>query len=92
MMATACLREAHWQVHHLAADLPISEVVSLAADTGASLVILSSATAAAARVAAREAREIRDHLPHARILTGRPGDTLSRLRELARVRLPAAGR
>jgi len=83
MMAAACLREDHWQVHHLAADLPAAEVISLAEGTGASLVVLSSATAGSARLAAREAREIRERLPHAKVLIGRPGDTLSRLRELA---------
>ena len=92
MMAAACLREDRWQVHHLAADLPVSEVVGLAADTGASLVVLSPVTATAARAAGREAREIRQLLPHARVLAGRPGATLSRLRELARTPLPAAGR
>ena len=90
MMAAACLREDHWQVHHLAADLPVSEVVSLAADAGASLVVLSPVTATAVRVASREVREIRALLPHARVLAGRPGDTLSRLRELARTPLPGA--
>jgi len=84
MMAAACLREDHWQVHHLAADLPTDEVISLAVDTGASLIVLSAATTDAVRTAAREAREIRQRLPEARVLTGRPGDTLSRLRELAR--------
>ena len=34
--------------------------------------------------AGREAREIRERLPQVRVLAGRPGDTLSRLRELAR--------
>lgn len=84
MMAAACLREDHWQVHHLAADLPVAEVISLAADAGASLIVLSSATTGAARRATREAREIRERLPNARVLVGHPGDTLSRLRELAR--------
>ncbi len=84
MMASACLREDHWQVHHLAADLPTAEVISLAGDTGASLVVLASATTAAVREASREASEIRERLPGVRVLTGRPGDTLSRLRELAR--------
>lgn len=92
MMAAACLREDRWQVHHLAADLPVAEVTGFAADTGASLIVLSSATTGAARLASREAREIGEHLPHARILAGRPGDTLSRLRELARTPLPAVGR
>lgn len=84
MMAAACLREDHWHVHHLAADLPVTDVISLAADTGASLIVLSSATTGAARLASREVREIRERLPDARVLAGRQGDTLSRLRELAR--------
>jgi hypothetical protein len=83
-MATACLREDHWQVHHLAADLPAAEVISLAADTRASLIVLSSATTSAARLASREARQIRERLPHARVLVGRQADTLARLRALAR--------
>lgn len=92
LMAAACLRADHWQVHHLAADLPVAEVTGFAADTGASLIVLSSATTGAARLASREAREIGEHLPHARILAGRPGDTLSHLRKLARTPLPAVGR
>jgi MerR family transcriptional regulator, light-induced transcriptional regulator len=91
MMAAACLREDHWQVHHLAADLPTADVISLAADTGASLIVFSSATTSAVRLASREAREIRERLPHARVLTGRPGDTLSRLRALARTPRTAGG-
>ena len=88
LMAAACLREDHWQVQHLAADLPANEVIGLAADTGASLIVLSSATADAVRTAAREERQIRAALPGVRVLTGRPGDTLSRLRELARTPAP----
>jgi methanogenic corrinoid protein MtbC1 len=84
MMAAACLREDHWHVQDLAADVPAAEVISLAADTGASLIVLSSATSGAARLAAKETREIRERLPNTRVLAGRPGDTLSRLRELAR--------
>ena len=84
MMAAACLREDHWHVHHLAADIPGAEVISLAADSGASLIVLSSATSGAVRLASRETREIRERLPDARVLAGRPGDTLDRLRELAR--------
>lgn len=83
MMAAACLREDHWHVHHLGADIPVAEVINLAADTGAGLIVLSSATGDAARQATREAQEIRERLPDARVLAGRPGDTLSQLRELA---------
>ena len=92
LMAAAALREDHWHVHHLAADLPAAEVISLAADTKAGLVVLSSATVSASRLAAREARQIREALPDARVLAGRQGDTLSRLRELARATEAAGGR
>jgi MerR family transcriptional regulator, light-induced transcriptional regulator len=88
MMAAACLSQDRWQVHYLGADLPTADVVSVAAETGASLIVLSSATAEAAQAAGREARGIRELLPEVRVLTGRPGDTLGRLRELARARLP----
>ena len=84
MMAAACLREDRWQVQDLAADLPVAEVISFAAGAGAGLVVLSSATTDAVRLAGREAREIRALLPGVRVLAGRPGDTLGRLRELAR--------
>ena len=88
LMAAACLREDRWQVHDLGADLPTDELVTFAQETGADLVVLSSATPRAARTAAQEARELRERLPHVRVLTGRPGDTLARLRDLART--PAA--
>ena len=83
LMAAACLREDRWLVHHLAADLPVAEVIGLAADTGADLVVLSSATSQTARAARRAAREIGFSAPGLRVL-GRPGDSLSLLRELAR--------
>jgi MerR family transcriptional regulator, light-induced transcriptional regulator len=84
LMAVACLREDRWLVHHLAADLPVAEVIGLALDTGADLVVLSSATAQTARAARRAAREIGFSAPRLRVLAGRPGDSLSLLRELAR--------
>ena len=84
LMAAACLREDRWLVHHLAADLPVADVIGLALDTGADLVVLSSATAQAARAARRASREIGFSAPRLRVLVGRPGDTLSQLRELAR--------
>jgi excisionase family DNA binding protein len=84
LMAAACLREDRWLVHHLAADLPVADVIGLALDTGADLVVLSSATARTARAARRAAREIGFSAPRLRVLAGRPGDRLSQLRELAR--------
>lgn len=84
LMATACLREDRWNVHHLAADLPVSEVADLAAGAGAGLVVLSSATAEGAEAAQRAAEELRHGLPGVRVLAGRPGDTLTLLRDQAR--------
>jgi len=84
LMAAACLREDRWLVHHLAADLPVAEVIGLALEVGADLVVLSSATAQAARAARRAAREIGFSAPGLRVLVGRPGDTLSQLLKLAR--------
>lgn len=88
LMAAACLCEDSWQVHHLATDLPVGEVIRFAADTGASLIVLSPVTVAATRLAVREDRQIRERLPHVRVLAGRPGDTLVRLRDLTRDRPP----
>jgi hypothetical protein len=84
LMATACLREDRWLVHHLASDLPVAEVTQVALDTRARLVVLSAATADSARRARRAAKEIRTAAPELRVLAGRPGDTLGQLRELAR--------
>jgi MerR family transcriptional regulator, light-induced transcriptional regulator len=84
LMAAACLREDRWLVHHLAADLPVAEVIGLALDTGADLVVLSSATVQTARAARRAAREIGFSAPRLRVLAGRPGDSLRQLREMAR--------
>jgi cobalamin-dependent methionine synthase I len=87
-MAAACLREDRWHVHDLGADLPTDELIAFTEEVGATLVVLSSTTPGAVRTAAKEAREIRERLPNVRVLTGRPGDTLARLRDLART--PAA--
>ena len=84
LMATACLREDRWLVHHLASDIPVAEVTQLALDTRARLVVLSAVTAESARRARRAAKEIRTAAPGLRVLAGRPGDTLGQLRELAR--------
>jgi MerR family transcriptional regulator, light-induced transcriptional regulator len=84
LMAAACLREDRWLVHHLAADLPVADVIGLALDTGADLVVLSSATTRSARAARRAAREIGLSVPQLRVLVGRPGDRLTQLPELAR--------
>lgn len=84
LMAAACLRQDRWQVHHLGADLPQTDLIELARSTAADLVVLSAASVAAARRAARAERDILTQLPGVRVLTGRPGATLRQLRDLAR--------
>ena len=79
LMAAACLREHRWQVHHLAADLPAAEIAGLAAQVGAGLVVLSTATTAGTRSAAAAADLVRTTTPTATVLTGRSGDTLAGL-------------
>ena len=83
-MATACLREDRWLVHHLAADLPVTEVTGLARLAGASLVVLSSATSESAVRAREAAEEITRSAAGLQVLTGQPGAPLSQLRQLAR--------
>src|SRR5690348_733584 len=89
LMATACLREDRWLVHHLAADLPVAEVTMLAREAGAGLVVLSSSTTEAVEAAGEAAAEITrsSGLP---VLAGHPGDTLSELRKLARATMTRA--
>jgi methanogenic corrinoid protein MtbC1 len=95
LMATVCLREDRWLVHHLAADLPVAEVIRLALDTGAALVVLSAATAEGGRLARQAVQEITLAIPGICVLAGRPGQSLSQLRQSARAiavdtsRLPA---
>ena len=76
LMAAACLREDRWLVHHLAHDLPVAEVVQMTAETGASLVVLSLATAEAASAAVTAADQIASATPGRHVLFGRPGDSL----------------
>lgn len=76
LMAAACLREDRWLVHHLAADLPVEEVIRLADEVGADLVVLSSAMNETAVQAQQAAEAIRIALPHVHVLAGGPGDNL----------------
>jgi MerR family transcriptional regulator, light-induced transcriptional regulator len=79
LMAAACLREHHWQVHHLAADLPTAEISVLGADVGANLVVLSTASDSGLRQAQETASQLRASLPASTVLIGRSGDTLAGL-------------
>jgi MerR family transcriptional regulator, light-induced transcriptional regulator len=84
LMATACLREDRWLVHHLAADMPVAEVTALATQARAGLVVLSSATTEGVRLGREAADNITRSASRLHVLTGQPGDTLSQLREQAR--------
>jgi hypothetical protein len=75
-MAAACLRADRWLVHHLATDLPVEEVTTLAGQAGAALVVLSTATSQTARQAQQAATAITATHPHLHVLAGRPGDHL----------------
>jgi excisionase family DNA binding protein len=84
LMAAACLREDHWLVHHLAADLPVAEILALSADSRADLIVMSTSTTAAANRARREfeAAQAADWIGATgrgsgpRLLIGVPGQTL----------------
>ena len=86
-MATACLREDRWLVHHLAADLPVAEVTGLVKETGASLVVLSAATTEGVQRAGEETDEITRSAAGLHVLAGRPGDSLGLLGQQARATL-----
>jgi MerR family transcriptional regulator, light-induced transcriptional regulator len=90
LMASACLREDRWLVHHLAADLPTDEVIRLANQVGAGLVVLSSAMKETAERAQQAAWEIATAGPYLAVLAGRPGDSLQDLLAAAGVRQPAS--
>jgi MerR family transcriptional regulator, light-induced transcriptional regulator len=84
LMAAACLREDRWLVHHLAVNLPVPEVIGLAKEVGANLLVLSSAIPQTVRAARRAARDIGVSAPRLHVLVGQPGDTLSELVRQAR--------
>ena len=84
LMAAACLRENHWQVHHLAADLPAAEISALAAHVGADLVVLSTTGHDAATAAGHVAESVHAAAPAATVLIGHPGQNLASLAASAR--------
>src|ERR1022692_1672878 len=82
LMAATCLRENRWLVHHLAADLPVTEISLLARQVDASLVVLSTATTASQPRAEDAERLIKAASPGIDVLIGRSGDTLRDLERL----------
>jgi MerR family transcriptional regulator, light-induced transcriptional regulator len=79
LMATACLRQDRWLVHHLACDLPVAEVGWFAGQARADLVVLSAATTEGETAAVAAAGQLAATLPDVRVLAGRPGDSLYEL-------------
>lgn len=84
LMAAACLREDRWLVHHLAADLPVTEVIECARDVSAGLVVFSAATREGATAAVTAATEVAAANPQLLVLAGRPGDSVRELIRMAR--------
>jgi len=76
-MATAALREDHWQVHHLGVHVPVEDVAALAHAEQAGLIVLSVTYPASVGPAEGVARQL--SRPGRRVLVGRPGLTLREL-------------
>jgi excisionase family DNA binding protein len=84
LMATACLREDRWLVHHLAADLPVAEVTRFAQEAHATVVVFSAATDSGAAHAAAAGAEVAAADAALLVLAGRGGSSLQDLIRLAR--------
>lgn len=81
-MATACLREDNWHVDHLGADMPASELEAFATANAVDLAVISVTTSNQQQLEeVRATLEDRYGIP---TLVGRPGASLSELKESAR--------
>jgi excisionase family DNA binding protein len=81
-MAALALREDHWHVQHLGADLPCEELIQFCRERTVDLVVLTTTTDGtrpAARACAEDLRQL-----GVRTLIGEPGDTLLELQRRAR--------
>jgi excisionase family DNA binding protein len=90
LMAAACLREDHWLVHHLAADLPLDDLTGLVTETAARLLVLCTATAGTAAQAEAARPRIAAACPAVTVLVGKPGGQLAELRRQARALRPGS--
>lgn len=81
-MAALVLREDRWKVHHLGANVPHLDVVSLVEDVDADLVVISLTNTHTSANADELARQLVAN--KRRVLVGKPGDTLTALVDLAR--------
>ncbi len=76
-MAALVLREDRWKVHHLGANVPHDDVVSLVEEVDADLVVISLTNVESAADAEELARQL--YANERRVLVGKPGDTLTEL-------------
>src|SRR5205823_10780179 len=90
VMAAVCLRADRWRVHHLGAEVPLDDLVDLAARTHADVVVLSSTRPVGDRGIAGAATSVR-RAGH-RVLTGHAGARLRDLLAAARARTAGDGR
>lgn len=81
-MAAAVLRSDQWHVHHLGADVPVTEFVAACSESAADLAVVTVTNPALADAASSAAEMIR--LSGAETLVGAPGRRLDDLVELAR--------
>jgi methylmalonyl-CoA mutase cobalamin-binding subunit len=87
-MAAAVLREDHWHVEHLGADMPPEDVLQFATAAGADLVVLSVTVGEHAGAAEETARRLAGAgIP---AVVGGPSRTLDELLAEARAQAPAA--
>jgi excisionase family DNA binding protein len=77
LMATAALRENHWQVHHLGTGVPVDDIRSLVAAEGADVVVISVTWPPARLEADNMANVLR--ADGRRVLVGQPGQTMTDL-------------
>ena len=87
LMAAAALRERHWRVHHLGADMPVEDLADFAHNLGADLCVVSLTHPPAAAAAAEAAKVLTRR--GLRVLLGRPGATLNELLTAAEQKPPA---
>lgn len=81
-MAALALREDRWRIHHLGANVPVADVLTLCEEVGATVVVITSTNT----TLERDADELADAVRAAgrTALVGKPGMTLRHLVEQAR--------